>query len=196
MRKTELTRKTAETDIALKINLDGEGTTQVQTGCGFLDHMITLFARHGGFDIDLKCSGDIQVDYHHTVEDVGIVLGRAISDILADRRGICRYGSFTLPMDECLVLTAVDICGRSTLVYKLALPTEKIGDFDSELVQEFFLAVVRSLGISLHIHQMAGDNSHHIAEAAFKSFGRSLAAAVAIDSGNEDKIPSTKGTIL
>ena len=196
MRTIEIERKTAETEIVLKLNLDGQGLTDIHTGCGFLDHMLILFTRHGGFDIRLACKGDIEVDCHHSVEDIGIVLGRAFSQALEDRKGIYRYGSFAMPMDECLVLCAIDICGRGTLVYKLAIPTEKFGDFDTELVQEFFLAFARELGASLHVHQMAGENSHHIAEAAFKGFGRALAAAVAVDAKHADTIPSTKGTIV
>lgn len=196
MRTIEIERKTAETEIVLKLNLDGQGLTDIHTGIGFLDHMLILFTRHGSFDIKLACKGDIEVDCHHSVEDIGIVLGRAFSQALEDRKGIYRYGSFAMPMDECLVLCAIDICGRGTLAYKLAIPTEKIGDFDTELVQEFFLAFARELGASLHVHQMAGENSHHIAEAAFKGFGRALAAAVAVDAKNADTIPSTKGTIV
>ena len=196
MRKIALKRKTTETDITLELNLDGAGNAVINTGCGFLDHMLDLFARHGGFDIMLTCAGDVKVDYHHTVEDVGIVLGRAFSDALADRKGICRYGSFLLPMDESLVMAAIDISGRGTLVYKLALPTQKIGDFDTELLEEFFLGFTREIGASIHLHKICAENSHHIAEAAFKGFGRALSAAIAIDTQNPDAIPSTKGTIL
>lgn len=196
MRAAKIERKTAETDIKVDITLDGQGNADIKTGCGFLDHMLVLFARHGSFDIKLSCKGDKEVDYHHTVEDVGIVLARAFSLALGDRKGICRYGYFAMPMDECLVLCSLDICGRATLVYKLQLPTEKIGDLDAELIKEFFLAFSRELGLALHFHQMAGDNAHHIAEAAFKGFARALAFAVLIDVKNADKIPSTKGTIL
>ena len=195
MRNYEIKRTTKETDIYLKIELDGKGTSEVDTGCGFLDHMLTLFASHGGFDLTVKCKGDTQVDDHHTAEDIAICLGKAIAESLGDCRGITRYGYFVLPMDESLVLTALDISGRSTLVFDCAFPTEKIGTFDTELVKEFFEALVRNANITLHVKKMAGDNSHHIAEAVFKSFARSLKNAVKIDSDRKDEIPSTKGTL-
>ena len=193
MRISEITRKTAETDIVLELNLDGSGKSSIQSGCGFLDHMLTLFAAHGKFDLKLTCSGDTDVDDHHSVEDIGICLGQAFQKALGDKRGITRYGSFLLPMDEALILTAVDISGRSCLCYGLEIPTQKIGTFDTELVEEFFLAFTRNCPMSLHIRQMAGKNSHHIVEGCFKSFGRAMKQAVALDGTNE--IPSTKGVL-
>ena len=193
MRTATVERNTKETKIKAKLNLDGSGKSKINTGCGFLDHMLTLFAKHGRFDLDVKCQGDIEVDYHHTVEDVGICLGKAFAEALGEKRGITRYGSFLLPMDEALILTAVDISGRSCLCYDLQIPTEKIGTFDTELVEEFFLAFTRNCPMSLHIRQLAGKNSHHIVEGAFKSVARSLKAAVALDGSNE--IPSTKGVL-
>ncbi|MBQ4600785.1 MAG: imidazoleglycerol-phosphate dehydratase HisB [Oscillospiraceae bacterium] len=195
MRTSEVVRKTAETDISLTLNLDGTGKSTVATGCGFLDHMLTLFAAHGRFDLTVSCQGDTWVDDHHTVEDVGICLGKAFADALGEKRGITRYGSFLLPMDEALILTAVDISGRSYLGYCLDIPTEKIGSFDSELVEEFFLGFVRQCPMSLHIRKIAGTNSHHIAEGAFKSVARSLKAAVAVDAADPNAIPSTKGVL-
>lgn len=196
MRIARLQRTTAETDISCVLEIDGSGLYTVDTGCGFLNHMLELFARHGRFDLQLNCKGDVQVDYHHSVEDVGIVLGRAFSQALGDRTGINRYSSFTLPMDEALVFAALDISGRGLLCYGLEIPTEKIGDFDTQLVEEFFAAFARELGASIHLRQLAGRNSHHIAEAAFKGFARALAEAVDIDDAAPDEIPSTKGTIL
>ena len=193
MRTCEISRKTAETDIFLSLNLDGTGKSTVDTGCGFLDHMLTLFAAHGKFDLQVKCTGDTQVDDHHSAEDIGICLGSAFQKALGDKRGITRYGSFLLPMDEALILTAVDISGRSCLCYSLEIPTEKIGTFDTELVEEFFLAFTRNCPMSLHIRQLAGKNSHHIVEGAFKSAARALKAAVALDGSND--IPSTKGVL-
>ena len=193
MRSFETTRKTAETDIFLSLNLDGTGKSSIDTGCGFLNHMLTLFAAHGKFDLTGKCVGDIDVDDHHSVEDIGIVLGQAFQAALGDKRGITRYGSFLLPMDEALIQTAVDISGRSCLCYGLEIPTQKIGTFDTELVEEFFLAFTRNCPMSLHILQLAGKNSHHIVEGTFKSVARSLKAAVALDGSNE--IPSTKGVL-
>ena len=193
MRISEVVRTTAETDIRLELNLDGTGKSQIKTGCGFLDHMLTLFAAHGRFDLNISCTGDTYVDDHHTVEDVGICLGKAFFEALGNKRGITRYGSFLLPMDEALILTAVDISGRSCLCYGLEIPTQKIGTFDTELVEEFFLAFVRNCPMSLHIRQMAGKNSHHIVEGTFKSLGRALKAAVALD--GTDAIPSTKGVL-
>ena len=195
MRLATINRKTAETDIVLNLDLDGTGVCTISTGCGFLDHMLTLFAKHGRFDLDVKCLGDTEVDYHHTAEDIGICLGTAFERALGDKKGITRYGSCILPMDEALIISAVDISGRSCLSYGLNIPTEKIGDFDSELVEEFFIAFVRNFPIALHIRQPEGRNSHHIAEGAFKSVARSLKEAVKIDSDFANEIPSTKGVI-
>ena len=195
MRATEIIRKTAETDIVLKLNLDGTGKSEIATGCGFLDHMLTLFAAHGKFDLTVNCKGDTNVDDHHTVEDVGICLGQAFQQALGDKRGITRYGNFILPMDEALILSAVDISGRSYLGYNLEIPAYKIGSFDAELIEEFFLSFVRNCPMSLHIRKLAGSNSHHIAEGAFKSVARSMKAAVAIDAAAADVIPSTKGVL-
>lgn len=195
MRKSEIKRKTAETDIAVKLNIDGVGENKIDTGCGFLDHMLTLFSRHARFDLEVKCVGDTNVDYHHTVEDMGIVLGKALSECLGEMRGIKRYGSFILPMDESLILTAVDISGRSYLGYRLNIPTQRVGDFDTELVREFFEAFVRNSNITLHINQLEGYNSHHIIEGAFKSVARSLKEAVKIDERFKNEIPSTKGVL-
>ena len=193
MRTAEITRNTAETNISLKVNLDGTGKTEVNTGVGFLNHMLTLFAAHGKFDLEVRCVGDTDVDDHHSVEDVGICLGQAFRQALGDKRGIARYGSFLLPMDEALILAAVDISGRSSLNDALEIPTEKIGSFDTELVEEFFLGFTRSCPMSLHLRKLAGTNSHHIVEGAFKAFGRAMKAAVALD--GTDKIPSTKGVL-
>ncbi len=195
MRKVTINRKTKETDISLTINLDGKGVSNIDTGCGFFDHMLDLFSRHARFDLDVKCNGDINVDYHHTVEDVGIVLGQAIKQALGDMKGIIRYGSTTLPMDESLILTAIDISGRSYLRYELPVRAVKIGDFPVELVEEFFLALVRHAGLTLHIVKLAGTNSHHVIEGTFKSFARSLKQAVKIDSEFANEIPSTKGVL-
>ena len=195
MRIAEINRKTNETDISLKLNLDGSGKSEIKTGCGFLDHMLTLFASHARFDLNLTCEGDTYVDYHHTVEDIGIALGQALKEALGDKRGIIRYGSMLLPMDEALIQTAVDISGRDYLSFGLSIPAEKVGDFDTELVEEFFLSLVRNSGITLHINQLAGKNSHHIIEGTFKSVARALKQAVAIDSANADEIPSTKGVL-
>lgn len=195
MRTSTIIRKTAETDITLTLNLDGSGKSQIATGCGFLDHMLTLFAAHGKFDLTVNCKGDTFVDDHHTVEDVGICLGQAFAEALGDKRGITRYGNFILPMDEALILSAVDISGRSYLGYQLEIPTFKIGTFDTELVEEFFLGFVRNCPMSLHIRKLAGSNSHHIAEGGFKSVARSLKVAVAIDAAAADAIPSTKGVL-
>ena len=195
MRTAEIIRKTTETEITLQLNLDGNGINQISTGCGFLDHMLTLFAAHGNFDLQLMCKGDTYVDDHHTVEDVGIALGQAFQKALGEKMGITRYGSFLLPMDEALILSAIDISGRSCLCYGLEIPTEKIGTFDTELVEEFFLGFVRQCPMSLHIRQLAGKNAHHIAEGAFKSVARALKEAVAVDEKNADKIPSTKGVL-
>lgn len=195
MRTAEINRKTNETDIKLSLNLDGTGKSEIATGCGFLDHMLTLFARHGGFDLTVSCKGDTYVDYHHTVEDIGIALGDAFKSALGDMRGITRYGSFILPMDEALIMTAVDISGRAHLSYGLTIPAQKVGDFDTELIEEFYLGFVRHAAVTLHIKQLSGTNSHHIIEGAFKSVSRSLAAAVKIDENRKDEIPSTKGVL-
>ena len=195
MRTTEINRKTAETDISLKLNIDGKGVSTVKTGCGFLDHMLTLFASHGKFDLCLTCIGDTEVDYHHTAEDIGIVLGAAFKEALGDKKGIVRYGSMILPMDESLILSAIDFSGRSYLGYALDIPTEKVGDFDTELCEEFWLAFVRKAECTLHIRQLAGFNSHHIIEGAFKSVARSIRAAVRVDREFADEIPSTKGVL-
>ena len=193
MRVSEITRNTAETKIQLTLNLDGTGKSSIDTGVGFLNHMLTLFAAHGKFDLTVLCNGDTDVDDHHSVEDIGICLGQAFQAALGDKRGITRYGSFLLPMDEALILTAVDISGRSCLCYELAVPTEKIGTFDTELVEEFFLGLTRNCPMSLHLRRIAGTNSHHIVEGAFKSVGRALKAAVSLT--GSDEIPSTKGVL-
>ena len=193
MRTSEVKRNTAETKISLRLNLDGRGKSEIDTGVGFLNHMLTLFAAHGKFDLIVTCNGDTQVDDHHSVEDIGICLGQAFQTALGDKRGITRYGSFLLPMDEALILSAVDISGRSCLCYELDIPTEKIGTFDTELVEEFFLGFVRNCPMSLHLRQLAGKNAHHIVEGAFKSVARALKAAVALD--GSDEIPSTKGVL-
>ena len=195
MRTAEIARKTAETDITLSLNLDGSGRSQIATGCGFLDHMLTLFARHGRFDLTVHCQGDTFVDDHHTVEDVGICLGDAFAKALGNLGGVNRYGSTILPMDEALILTAVDLSGRGMLCCELDLPTEKVGTFDTQLAEEFFLAFTRRCQCTLHIRQLAGKNSHHIIEGAFKSLGRSLRQAVAIDPALNGEIPSTKGVL-
>ena len=195
MRTAEINRKTAETDISLTLNLDGRGKSVIDTGCGFLDHMLTLFAKHGRFDLNLTCKGDTYVDDHHTVEDVGICLGQAFHDALGDKKGVVRYGSMILPMDEALILTAVDLSGRACLSYGLAIPTEKVGTMDTELVKEFWLAFVRTAECALHLKQLDGENSHHIIEGTFKSAARSLKQAVAIDPAYADEIPSTKGVL-
>ena len=195
MREVSINRKTKETDISLKLNLDGKGEGVINTGCGFFDHMLELFTRHARFDLTVKCVGDINVDYHHTVEDVGIVLGQAVKKALGEMKGIVRYGSTILPMDESLIMTAIDISGRSFLKYDLPVRASKIGDFPVELAQEFFEAFVRHAGLTLHVVKMAGTNSHHVLEGAFKSFARSLKSAVAIDKDFADQIPSTKGVL-
>ena len=195
MRTSTITRRTAETDIRLVLDLDGGGKSEIDTGCGFLNHMLTLFARHGRFDLAVKCVGDTDVDDHHTVEDIGICLGLAFAEALGDMGGIVRYGNTLLPMDEALILTAVDISGRAHLSYGLNLPTAKIGTFDTELVQEFWLGFVRKANVTLHFRQLAGENSHHIVEGAFKSAARSLRAACAVDPTLNGEIPSTKGVL-
>ena len=195
MRNSEIKRTTKETDIALSLSLDGKGESEINSGCGFLDHMLTLFAKHGGFDISLTCKGDVEVDYHHTVEDIGISLGKAFSEALGDKKGISRYGSMILPMDETLILSAVDISGRAYYVSELNMRARKVGDFDVELVDEFFQAFSQNAAVTLHIRQLAGRNTHHIIEGVFKSVARSLRAAVAIDMRFADAVPSTKGVL-
>jgi len=195
MRTASIRRTTTETDVALTLALDGKGTAEIATGCGFLDHMLTLFARHARFDLTLSCTGDTRVDDHHTVEDVGIALGQALKDALGELRGVTRFADCVLPMDEALVLAAVDLSGRGTLCFIADLPSQKAGTFDTELVKEFFLALVREARITLHIRQLAGENTHHILEAMFKAAGRALKAAVSVDPAFADDIPSTKGTL-
>ncbi len=196
MRTATINRKTGETDIALTLALDGTGACKIATGCGFLDHMLTLFARHGRFDLSVTCKGDTEVDDHHSVEDIGICLGQAFRRALGDCKGIVRYGSTILPMDEALILCAVDISGRDHLSYQLSIPTEKVGTFDTELVEEFLTAFVRQAAITLHVRQLDGKNSHHIIEGAFKALARTLRTAVAIDPATADEVPSTKGVLL
>ena len=195
MRQASVTRKTAETEIELALNLDGTGKSEIASGIGFLDHMLTLFAKHGGFDLQLSCRGDTNVDDHHSVEDIGIVLGRAFAEALGAKRGIRRYGNMILPMDEALILTAADLSGRGFLAYDLRIPTEKVGTFDTELVEEVFRAFAVNGGITLHIRSLAGSNSHHIIEGAFKSAARSLREAVSSDGVDPSEIPSTKGVL-
>lgn len=195
MRTAAMKRTTAETDISLSLELDGVGASQVDTGCGFLDHMLTLFARHGRFDLQVTCKGDTYVDGHHTVEDTGICLGDAFAQALGEKRGIKRYGSTILPMDEALILTAVDISGRGMLCYEMDIPTEKVGTFDTELTEEFLMAFTRRADMTVHVRQLAGTNSHHIIEGMFKSLARTLREAVSIDPDFADEIPSTKGVL-
>ena len=195
MRTSEIIRKTAETDIALKLQLDGTGRSDIDTGVGFLDHMLTLFAKHGRFDLDIRCKGDTNVDDHHTVEDIGIALGDAFAEALGDKKGISRYGSAIIPMDESLILTAVDFSGRCYLGYALDIPTAKVGSFDTELVEEFWMGFARSAACNLHIRKIAGTNSHHIIEGAFKSAARSMRDAVRIEEAFADEVPSTKGVL-
>ena len=195
MRYSEINRKTAETDIKLSLDLDGAGKSNINSGCGFLDHMLTLFAKHAHYDLDVYCKGDVDVDYHHTVEDIGICLGKAFLEALGDKKGICRYGDIILPMDETLIMCATDISGRDYLGFALDIPSPRVGDFDTELCEEFMLAFVREAKLTLHIRQLAGKNSHHIIEGTFKAMGRTLAKATAIDQRFKDEIPSTKGVI-
>lgn len=195
MRTASIVRKTAETDIALKLVLDGKGEANIDSGCGFLDHMLTLFAKHGRFDLALSCKGDTEVDFHHSAEDIGICLGRAFNKALGDKMGICRYGYMLLPMDEALVLSAVDFSGRCYLGYDALMPTEKVGDFDTELAEEFWWAFCRNAECTLHIKELDGTNSHHIIEAMFKAAARSMRMAVSIDEKAKDEIPSTKGVL-
>lgn len=196
MRTAQITRKTAETDIVLSLNLDGSGASVIDSGCGFLNHMLTLFASHAGVDLTLTCRGDVDVDDHHSVEDIGICLGQAIAQAVGDAKGIRRYGNMILPMDEALILCAMDFSGRDYLGYGLTIPTEKIGSFDCELVEEFFLALTRHAKLCLHFQQLAGKNSHHIVEGAFKAFAHALHDALSIDPAKADKIPSTKGMLV
>ena len=195
MRTAMINRNTAETSISLQLNLDGSGKSEIDSGCGFLDHMLTLFSKHGGFDLSVTCSGDTQVDYHHTTEDIGICLGSALKDALGDKKGIVRYGYMILPMDEALILTSADLSGRSHLSCDLDIPSEKVGDFDTELAEEFWAAFVRSAECTLHIRQLSGKNSHHIIEGVFKSVARSLRQAVSFDPRFADAVPSTKGVL-
>ena len=195
MRTATIERRTNETNIRLTLNLDGRGESTVSTGSGFLDHMLTLFAKHGRFDLEVTCVGDTEVDFHHTTEDIGIALGDAFKEALGNKAGITRYGDFLLPMDEALILTAVDLSGREYLSYELDIPAQKVGEFDTELCEEFFLGFVRRAELTLHIRQLAGKNSHHIIEGAFKSVARALAKAVKIDDNFKDDIPSTKGVL-
>ncbi len=196
MRAAEIKRKTAETDIDLKLIIDGTGKSEIDTGCGFLDHMLILFSKHGRFDLTVKCKGDTEVDYHHSAEDIGIALGSAFSEALGDMKGIKRYADIILPMDEALVLEAIDVSGRSFLQFDAPIPTEKVGDFDTELTEEFFLAFTRKAGVTLHIKMLSGKNSHHIIEGIFKAFGRVLGEASSIDEKYKNEIPSTKGMLV
>lgn len=195
MRKFSLNRTTKETSISLTLNIDGSGRSDIDTKCGFLDHMLTLFASHGRFDLELICDGDINVDYHHSAEDIGICLGKAFKECIGDKKGIERYGEITLPMDEVLMLCAVDISGRDYLGFDVEIPSPKVGDFDTELAEEFLLGFVRNADITLHFHQFAGKNTHHIIEAVFKSFGRAMAKAVKINTAFAGEIPSSKGLL-
>ena len=195
MRTAEISRKTNETDIKLKLNIDGTGESKINSGCGFLDHMLTLLARHARFDLEVTCKGDIEVDGHHTTEDIGIALGQAFKEALGDKRGIYRYGSTILPMDEALILSAVDISGRAYLQYYMNIPAPMVGDFDTELLREFFVAFAFNSAITLHIKQLDGVNSHHLIEGAFKSVARTLKKAVAIDETMKNEIPSSKGVL-
>lgn len=195
MRRKKIVRDTKETKIVLALEIDGSGAYEIDTGCGFLNHMMELFTRHGRFDIALDCKGDTDVDYHHTTEDIGIALGAAFKEALGDKKGIYRYGSMLLPMDEVLVLCAVDISGRASVNFDVEIPTQKVGDFDTELVKEFITAMAREMGLTVHLKMLAGENAHHIIEAVFKSLGRALRAACAIEEEYADEIPSTKGVL-
>ena len=195
MRKTEINRETSETEIFIRLELEGKGESNIDTGCGFLDHMLELFARHGRFNLTVSCHGDIHVDYHHTVEDIGICLGQAFAKTLGDKKGIRRYADTILPMDEALILSAVDISGRGGCYYDMELPTRRVGDYDTELDQEFWIAFAQNAGITLHLRKLAGRNTHHILEGAFKSVARSLRVAVSIDPDCSNEIPSTKGLL-
>lgn len=195
MRESVINRKTGETDISLQLNLDGTGKSVIDSGCGFLNHMLTLFAKHAGYDLTVTCKGDVEVDYHHSVEDIGIALGKAFYEALGDKRGIVRYGDIVLPMDETLIMAAVDISGRDYAAIRLEIPAEKVGDFDTELCEEFWLAFVREAKLTLHVNQLAGKNAHHIIEGTFKAVARALGKATAINLGRKDEIPSTKGVL-
>ena len=195
MREAKIERATKETDIKLSLNLDGKGENEINTGCGFLDHMLTLFARHSRIDLNVYCKGDTDVDYHHTAEDIAICLGKAIKDALGEKKGINRYADVILPMDEALILCAIDISGRGGLYYTLNIPSYRVGDFDTELCEEFFMALCRESGITVHLKSLAGTNSHHIIEGAFKAFARALKTAISVDEKYKDEIPSTKGVI-
>ena len=195
MRIAEIVRKTAETDIQLSLNLDGSGKSEIKSGAGFLDHMLTLFAKHAGYDLCVNCKGDVEVDYHHTAEDIGIALGAAFYKALGDKRGIVRYGDIVLPMDETLIMAAVDISGRDYASIDLQIVAEKVGDFDTELCEEFWLAFVREAKLTLHVKQLAGKNAHHIIESTFKAVARALGKATKIDENKKDEIPSTKGVL-
>lgn len=195
MREVSINRKTGETDISLVLNLDGTGKSSIDSGCGFLNHMLTLFAKHAGYDLMVTCKGDVEVDYHHSAEDIGIALGKAFYEALGDKRGIVRYGDIILPMDETLIMAAVDISGRDYAAIRLEIPSEKVGDFDTELCEEFWLAFVREAKLTLHVNQLAGKNSHHIIEGTFKAVARALGKATAIDGARKDEIPSTKGVL-
>lgn len=195
MRTAEIIRKTKETDISLTLNLDGVGKSEIASGCGFLDHMLTLFARHGRFDLTVRCVGDVEVDYHHTVEDIGICLGKAFREALGSKAGITRYGDTTIPMDEALILSAVDVSGRSFYASDVCVRSRKIGDFDVELNDEFWQALSANAGLALHVKQLAGRNAHHVVEGVFKCVARSLKKAVTIDPELDGEIPSTKGVL-
>ncbi len=195
LRVSEIERKTGETDILLRLSLDGEGKSEIDSGCGFLDHMLTLFAKHSNYNLTVRCKGDVEVDYHHTTEDIGIALGKAFADALGEKRGITRYGDIVLPMDETLIMAAVDISGRDYAAIDLQFAFEKVGDFDCELCEEFWLAFVREAKITLHVKQLAGKNAHHIIEGTFKAVARALAMATAIDMKRANQIPSTKGIL-
>ncbi len=195
MREAKIERATKETDIKLSLNLDGKGENKINTGCGFLDHMLTLFSRHSRIDLKVYCKGDTDVDYHHTAEDIAICLGKAIKEALGEKKGINRYDDVILPMDESLILCAIDISGRGGLYYTLNIPSYRVGDFDTELCEEFFMALARESGITIHLKSLAGTNSHHIIEGAFKAFARALKTAIAVDEKYKDEIPSTKGVI-
>ncbi|MCL2408413.1 MAG: imidazoleglycerol-phosphate dehydratase HisB [Oscillospiraceae bacterium] len=196
MRKSNLTRKTAETDITLTLNIDGSGKSEISSGVGFLDHMLTLFTRHGGFDLAVKCRGDTEIDNHHTVEDIGICLGSAFAEALGDMRGIRRYADVTIPMDEALILCAVDVSGRALLGLDVPIDQPSVGEFETELLEEFLAAFTRKAGITIHLRKLSGKNAHHIIEAVFKSLAHALREACAMDEANAGKIPSTKGTLL
>ena len=195
MRVSEIKRKTAETDVRVKLSLDGKGIFKIDTGCGFLDHMLTLFTAHSGYDLSVNCKGDVQVDYHHTAEDIAICLGDAFYEALGEKVGITRYGDIILPMDESLILAAVDISGREYLGFDVEIPAYKVGEFDTELCEEFFRAFVRHARLTLHIKKLAGTNSHHIIEGVFKAVARVLSKATAINPKKADEIPSTKGAL-